>query len=167
MKIKKINFDRIKLSGNPFYNCKNKNPNERIDFALNTLPQFKRVRQELQDVSSTLENYAKANDIKIKFIYDPSSSNEADHQLNVIVTDDSFLTRTNTIYKTSVNPDVDFVETVKVNDKLTSEDTFLKRVYRAVSDLTSQLNTTRKDIEMKYLESLQYTLIHDPIRNLF
>ena len=166
MKIKRIDINDVKLSKNPFYSSESKASDKRVDFALNTIPQFKKLKQELNDISSTLENYAKANDIKIKFIYDPSSTNKADHQLNVLVTDDG-LFRTNTIYKTSVNPDVDLVETVKVNDKITSEDNFLKRVYRAVSDLTTQLNTKRKEDEVRYLESMQYMLINDPIRNLF
>ena len=112
--------------------------------------EFTEVGNKIYEAKSTLENYAKKNDVKIFF--DLSKNNDNAEKLNIVVTDNNIL-NINT-FKTSVNPDINAVETVRVNDKLTSEDTFLKRVFRGVSELTQKINKVRADRQADMIETI-------------
>jgi len=95
---------------------------------------------KIYDVRNVLENYAKKNHVNISFNFAKDETNA--NKLNIIVTDNNFLNCN--ILKKAINPDVNYVERTKVNDSLTSDDTFLKRVFRGVSELTENMQHSRK-----------------------
>ena len=112
-----------------------------------------KLYQELNNIASNLENYAKGENIKIKFKYDPSSANKADHQLNITVTDNGYLYERNS-KQTSISSDVDAITDFKPDKHHRYEETFSRRVFRAVSELTEQIKNVRNENEREYIKTM-------------
>ncbi len=151
MKITRLNFDDIKLSRNPLMYLERSDSESTSKFALETLPKFQKINAELQNISSTLENFAKDENIKIKFKFDPSSNNEADHQLNITVTDNGFL-RKYLSENRSISADTEAVTVFQPEKEYKYEENFARRVFRTVGELTVQLRNQYLKNLKDYLE---------------
>ena len=115
-----------------------------------------KVYHEVSRITSTLENYAKSEKIKIKFTYESESVNKADHKLNITVKDNKFLC--GHISK-SISPDTDAITIFQPNKTNKHEDTFARQVYRTVSELTEQIRKKRIEVQQEYFKNmLEYKL---------
>lgn len=110
-----------------------------------------KIYQELNNIASNLENYAKRENIKIKFKYNPSGTDKADRQLNITVTDKGFLYERNS-KETSILSDTEAITAFQPDKYHRYEETFSRRVYRAVSELTEQIKNMRIENEREYIE---------------
>lgn len=142
MKITRLNFDDIKLSRNPMFSL-NPNYEKQTEFALGTLPIFQKLTNELDKLTPTLENYARHNDVKIKFKYDPTSIDETEHKLNIIVSDNSILYGS-IKQETSISPDTEAITVFKPDKYHSYEDNFARHLFRTIESLVKNINGERQ-----------------------